>query len=79
VDDPLREVDLLATTSIPYAELRAGSDILDVDGVPVRVASIEHLIRMKRATGRSQDLADAEALSQLAGTDIVRIDEPDGT
>jgi hypothetical protein len=31
-------------------------------GHDVRVASIEHLIRMKAATGRPQDLADIERL-----------------
>lgn len=75
VHDPLREVDLLATTPIPFAELRDGSDLLDVGGVPVRVASVEHLIAMKRASGRPQDLADVDALSRLAGTPIVDDDE----
>lgn len=76
VDDPLREVDLLATTPLPFAMLREGSDVLDVDGVPVRVASIEHLIAMKRASGRPQDLADVDALSKLAEPPIVEGDEP---
>jgi hypothetical protein len=77
VDDPLREVDLLATLPIPFAELREGSDLLDVDGVRVRVASIEHLIRMKRSSGRPQDLADVDALSKLSHTPIVDHDERD--
>jgi len=33
-----------------------------IDGVPVGVLSIEDLIKNKRATGRTQDLADVEKL-----------------
>ena len=75
VNDPLREVDLLATTPIPFVELRDSSDLLDVDGVRVRVASVEHLIAMKRASGRPQDLADVDALSRIFGLAIVDDDE----
>lgn len=75
LDDPLREVDLLATTPIPFDELRASSDVMNVDGVQVRVASVEHLMAMKRATGRPQDLADAAALSNLHDAPIVDNDE----
>ena len=75
VNDPLREVDLLATTPIPFVELRDRSDLLDVDGVRVRVASVEHLIAMKRASGRPQDLADVDALSRIFGLPIVDDDE----
>lgn len=77
VNDPFREVDLLATTPIPFAELRQQADLLDVDGVPVRVASVEHLIAMKRASGRPQDLADADALSRLADPPILDDHERD--
>jgi predicted nucleotidyltransferase len=65
--DALREVDLLAVTPLPFATLRTSSDLVDIDGVPVRVASVDHLVAMKRLSGRSQDLADIEALSQLTG------------
>lgn len=63
--DALREVDLLATSPVPFVTLLAGSDELDVGGVPVRVASVEHLITMKHSSGRPQDLADIAALAQL--------------
>jgi len=58
------DIDLLVDPSgaPPYAELRADADVLDVGGVDVRVASIEHLTAMKRAAGRPQDLIDVEAL-----------------
>jgi predicted nucleotidyltransferase len=58
------EIDLLVDPSgaPPYAELRAEADLVDVGGIEVRVASIDHLTAMKRAAGRPQDLADIEAL-----------------
>ena len=42
-------------------------DALDVNlrGVTVKVASIEHLVRMKRQAGRAQDLLDIERLQEL--------------
>ncbi|WP_457638007.1 hypothetical protein [Oceanithermus sp.] len=36
----------------------------DVSGVPVRVVSKEDLLTLKRAFGRTQDLADADALEE---------------
>jgi len=63
--DALREVDLLATSPVPYDSLLADSDVMNVDGVHVRVASLDHLITMKRFSGRAQDVADIEALSEL--------------
>jgi predicted nucleotidyltransferase len=58
------DIDLLVDPSgaPPYAELRADADLLDVAGIEVRVASIEHLTAMKRSAGRPQDLIDIEAL-----------------
>lgn len=37
----------------------------DLDGAPVWIISRADLIRNKRATGRTQDMADAERLEQL--------------
>jgi predicted nucleotidyltransferase len=58
------DLDLLVDPSgaPPYAELRADADLLDVAGIEVRVASIEHLTAMKHAAGRPQDLVDIEVL-----------------
>ena len=63
--DALREVDLLATSPVPFPALLEGSDKVELGGVQVRVASVEHLLVMKRASGRAQDLADIEALTRL--------------
>lgn len=38
-----------------YEELRHGSSEEDVAGIPVRIASLDHLIAMKRAANRVKD------------------------
>jgi hypothetical protein len=38
-----------------YDELRAGSALAEIEGAEVRVASIDHLIAMKRAANRTKD------------------------
>ncbi len=45
-----------------YAALRRRADVVDLDGAPVRVASLEDLMSMKRAAGRPQDEVDVESL-----------------
>jgi len=57
-------IDLLVDPdgSPGYATLRRRASEIDIDGVVVRVASIEDLIAMKRAAGRPQDLVDIESL-----------------
>lgn len=70
-NNPLREVDVFAEEPIPFDHLWGASETLDVGGVPVRVASVDHLIAMKRAAGRPQDLADIAAL------DALRAEEPE--
>ena len=48
-----------------FADLDASATDEDLDGLVVRVASLEDLIRMKRAAGRPQDLIALEWLSAL--------------
>jgi hypothetical protein len=58
------DLDLLVNPpgSPGYAALRRHADIIDLDGESVRIASLEDLIAMKRATGRPQDQIDVESL-----------------
>jgi hypothetical protein len=63
--DPRRAVDLFAEPPLPFEELWAAADVLRIDDVTVRVASVDHLIAMKELAGRAQDLADIEALRSL--------------
>jgi len=48
-----------------FADLDRSATEEDLDGLVVRVASLEDLIRMKRAAGRPQDLVAIEWLSAL--------------
>ena len=68
-DDALVEVDLLASSAVPYPDLRAEAKVVDIGGLTARVASIRHLIAMKEAAGRPQDRADIDVLRNIA--DIV--------
>ena len=53
-----------------YETLAADAVAAEVEGVPVRIASLAHLRAMKRAAGRPQDLQD------LADLAIAHGDEP---
>jgi hypothetical protein len=48
-----------------FDELDRTAVTMDLDGLTVRVASIEDLIRMKQAAGRPKDLIEAEVLGAL--------------
>lgn len=63
--DPRREVDLFATEPLPFDELYHQATTFVIAGVPVRVASRQHLIAMKRQAGRPRDLDDVAVLEAL--------------
>jgi hypothetical protein len=48
----------------PYDELQAGALTIELRGLKVGVVGLRDLIRMKKAAGRPQDLADIEALTR---------------
>lgn len=54
---PHGDLDVLGDVAgiASYAELRASAVEKDVSGIPVRVASLDDLIAMKRAAGRTKD------------------------
>ena len=58
-------VDLFVKSPLPFDELYADSKAVRIDRHQVHIASIDHLIDMKRRAGRIQDLADIEALEAL--------------
>ena len=60
---PPNRVDLLtSTTGVEFDEAWAERVAANLHGVPVHFISRQCLIRNKKATGRTQDLADLEAL-----------------
>jgi predicted nucleotidyltransferase len=71
VHTELGQVDVLqGLPQVPrYEELEREAKWIDIDGLSVRVCSLEHLLAMKRAGGRPRDQDDFEALeaSQESG------------
>lgn len=64
-DQSQREVDVFVRYQVPFDELLADSETMTVGAGSARVASLEHLVRVKRMTGRPHDLEDVEALTLL--------------
>jgi len=63
---PLR-IEIATTISgVAFEECRREAEIHDLDGVPVPVISLRHLIANKRAAGRPKDLADVAVLTRSA-------------
>lgn len=64
ISTELGSVDVLqGLPQIPRFELLvAAAEEVDLDGLTVRVCSLEHLLEMKRASGRARDRDDLEAL-----------------
>jgi predicted nucleotidyltransferase len=58
-------VDLFAAYPMDFEVLYKDSLLLPLSATTVRIASIEHLIAIKRAAGRTKDLDDANRLSEL--------------
>lgn len=67
--NPIREVDLLISTVIPFSELIERAVKLDLDDVPVWLVSSKDLIEMKRASERAQDQDDVRLLEQILEMD----------
>lgn len=60
-------VDIMLNPAVPFEELWAEAIRFEIAGADIRVASIPHLIRLKEAAGRPQDLADIARLRTLPG------------
>ena len=58
-------VDVLTATVVEFDTLASSAIVKLVGGTPIPVASIEHLIEMKRVAGRAVDFSDIAALEAL--------------
>lgn len=58
-------IDILTKCPIDFETLWIHGTTIELPGSALRIASIDHLIRMKREAGRAQDLADIEKLEKL--------------
>jgi hypothetical protein len=61
-DPSQREVDVFLRYSIPFDQLWEQSTLMAVGDHPVRVASLAHLLHVKRLQARPHDLLDVQAL-----------------
>jgi len=58
-----RRIDIITGASgLEFEEALSRSVELNVDGIPIRVLSVDDLIMNKRASGRDKDLTDVEML-----------------
>jgi len=61
-----RRIDIItAASGLQFENTYQNSIMVNIDGIDVPIPSIEDLIINKKATGRTKDLADAEALESL--------------
>jgi predicted nucleotidyltransferase len=58
-------VDIFTRYPIDFEELWSAAITVALSRTNVRVASLDHLIRMKRETGRPMDVIDVEALEEI--------------
>ena len=63
--NPMRAVDLFARYPLDFDALWSRADVIDLNGIGVRVASIDDLIAMKRDAGRPLDLDDVDHLERI--------------
>ncbi|KXB09121.1 hypothetical protein AKJ60_00900 [candidate division MSBL1 archaeon SCGC-AAA385M11] len=65
-----KRIDIItAASGLHFEETYGRSLPVHIEGIDVHIPSIEDLIHNKKATGRTKDLADAEALESLRGSE----------
>jgi hypothetical protein len=61
-----RRIDIITTASgLRFNDAFERSTAVDIEGIEVHIPSVEDIIRNKRASGRTKDIADAETLEEL--------------
>jgi hypothetical protein len=58
-------IDVLVRSDVPYERLSADATHMPLFGANVAVASIDHLLEMKRIANRPKDRIDIEALEKI--------------
>ncbi|MDM8542250.1 hypothetical protein QUF90_14305 [Desulfococcaceae bacterium HSG9] len=67
-----RRIDIITTASgLRFEEAFSRSLSVNIEGIKVHIPSIDDLICNKRASGRTKDLADAEALESLKNSEPI--------
>jgi len=60
-----QEIDLLLESPISFDSAYQTRSVVTVESIQIPVMSIDHLIEMKRRTGREQDAADIQVLERI--------------
>jgi hypothetical protein len=61
-----RRIDIITSASgLRFEDAFSRSMVVAIEGIEVHIPSVDDLIRNKRATGRTKDMADVEALEAL--------------
>lgn len=65
-----RRIDIITSASgLQFEDVYQRALLIRIEGIEVRVPAIDDLIKNKRASGRTKDLADAEALESLKNSE----------
>jgi predicted nucleotidyltransferase len=64
-DHTRMSIDIFARYPVDFGEVWGPSTKIDLPGSSLHIASIDHLIQMKREAGRPQDLLDIEQLQKI--------------
>ncbi len=67
-----RRIDIItAASGLKFEDAYGRSLSVSIEGIEVHIPSIDDLIRNKRASGRTKDLADVEALESLKNSEQI--------
>jgi hypothetical protein len=60
-----RRIDIMTSVDgLKFEDAFANSQTIEIERIPIKVLSLADLIKNKRSTGRTKDLADAELLEE---------------
>lgn len=62
---PYQEVDILLRSPVPFEEADRAKRVIVSGSLRLPITSIDHLIHMKRQTGREQDRSDIDVLERI--------------
>jgi len=65
--EPNRIDILTSLKGVDNTTIFEGAQTVEIDGVAVRIISLEDLLRVKRSSDRPRDLADADELAKING------------
>lgn len=64
-EDEMKEVDIIIESPLSFEKAKKGMVRIDMDDLILPVISIDHLIKMKKKSGRTVDKLDIEELRKI--------------